>query len=115
LKSKEVYLKDVMSTPVFSISPNISVRVAADQMVRRNIRRLPVVENGRLVGIVTDTDLISVSLDLNEVLYAVIGPQEEGISSEGLQGLCDKCGQLVEELFEVEGMLLCGSCADNFQ
>ena len=46
-----------MSRTVFSIGAKADASKAADLMKTRKIRRLPVVENGRLVGIVTLSDL----------------------------------------------------------
>lgn len=40
-----------------TVAPSDSIRVAIDRMRERNCRRLPVMEKGKLVGIVTDRDL----------------------------------------------------------
>ncbi|MBB5323808.1 CBS domain-containing protein [Anoxybacillus tepidamans] len=48
---------EVMSKDVITTSPDTSVQEAAQQMAEHQIRRLPVVENGRLVGIVSLGDL----------------------------------------------------------
>ncbi|OQP07872.1 CBS domain-containing protein [Geobacillus sp. 46C-IIa] len=48
---------EVMSRDLVTLSPDDSVQKAADVMARHQIRRLPVVENGRLVGIVALGDL----------------------------------------------------------
>jgi CBS domain-containing protein len=48
---------EVMSRDLVTLSPDDSVQKAADMMARHQIRRLPVVENGRLVGIVALGDL----------------------------------------------------------
>lgn len=49
---------DVMSSPVTSVSPDDEVVFVFQLMNDRGIRRLPVVEDGRLVGIVTERDLL---------------------------------------------------------
>jgi PAS domain S-box-containing protein len=49
---------EVMSSPVESVSPNLSVLEASEIMERGCIKRLPVLEDGRLIGIVTQTDLV---------------------------------------------------------
>lgn len=46
-----------MTSPVTVVSTNTPVADAYDMMMKRGIRRLPVVEHGRLVGIVTLGDL----------------------------------------------------------
>jgi len=48
----------IMSSPLYSISPDEPVRMIADFMYTRGIRKLPVIDNDKVVGIVTATDLI---------------------------------------------------------
>ena len=48
----------VMSEPVVTASPDTTVRQAANLLRGRTIGCLPVVENGKVVGIVTATDLL---------------------------------------------------------
>lgn len=50
-------VSEVLSSPLITIPPTTSSRYALRLMIGENIRRLPVVENGRLVGIVTDKDI----------------------------------------------------------
>jgi CBS domain-containing protein len=49
---------DVMTQPALVINPAFSIETAAAIMDNRQIRRLPVVRDGRLVGIVSRADLI---------------------------------------------------------
>ncbi|HNX08939.1 MAG TPA: CBS domain-containing protein [Methanothrix sp.] len=49
----------VMSRNLHEVSPDDSIEEAAGIMTRHRINRLPVVEDGRLVGIVTRGDIIS--------------------------------------------------------
>jgi len=49
---------DVMSKPLVTASPNMRAGDAAKLMLERNVKKLPVVENGRLVGLVSITDLL---------------------------------------------------------
>ena len=51
---------DIMSTLVETIPPGLSVLEAGRIMDAKSIRRLPIVDNGKLVGIVTQTDMIRV-------------------------------------------------------
>ena len=50
---------DVMSRNLHEVGPDDSVEEAASIMTRHRINRLPVVEDGRIVGIVTRGDIIS--------------------------------------------------------
>jgi CBS domain-containing protein len=49
---------EAMTTPAIIIEAHWPVAIAADQMLERGINRLPVVQQGRLVGIVTRADLV---------------------------------------------------------
>ncbi len=54
---KSTRVTDVMSKPLVTATPNTSVREAAKKMMINDVRRLPVVANGKLVGIITAADL----------------------------------------------------------
>ena len=49
---------DMMTKPLVTASPETRAGDAAKLMFERNIKKLPVTENGRLVGLVTLTDLL---------------------------------------------------------
>ena len=60
-KSKDFYrtkLGRIMSSPVESITSDLSVLEASKIMGVKNIKRLPIMDEGKLVGIVTQTDLV---------------------------------------------------------
>lgn len=54
---------EIMSREVMAVSPEASVRDAATLMTDREINRLPVVAEGRLVGIVTRHDIVQAIAD----------------------------------------------------
>jgi CBS domain-containing protein len=56
-KSPSTSVKDVMSSPLIVIDPEETVWELAELMKQKQIHKVPVVENGKLVGIVTATDL----------------------------------------------------------
>jgi len=49
----------VASYPLQTIDPNESILAAADAMSSKKIRKLVVVEDGKVVGIITSTDLVN--------------------------------------------------------
>ena len=62
-KAQQAYLhsvrvKEMMTYPVVTVTPDTSVGEAADLMVHKGIGCLPVVEGTQLVGVVTKTDLL---------------------------------------------------------
>lgn len=52
-------VRDVMTRQVLSVTPDTDVSQAAQLMARQQVRRLPVVENGRLCGVISLGDLAS--------------------------------------------------------
>ena len=55
---QSVRVKEIMTSPVVTISPDISVAAAAEMMITRGIGCLPVVDDQQLIGLVTKTDLL---------------------------------------------------------
>ncbi len=63
-KRLEAPVKAFMSQQVTTIGPGVNPIVAARLMVKQDIGRLPIVENDRLIGIVTRSDLMIYFYDL---------------------------------------------------
>lgn len=57
-----VAVKDVMSTEIVSIEPDAPLAEAARRMLERKIGCLPVIEGGRVVGIVTESDFVRLAV-----------------------------------------------------
>jgi CBS domain-containing protein len=57
-----VRVRDVMSSPVVTVPPGMRLKDVADLLVRHGISAVPVVDNGELVGIVSEADLIPLEL-----------------------------------------------------
>lgn len=68
-------IKDWMAKDVLTVDENTSLMRATRVMKENNIRRLPVVAHGKLIGIVTDRDVKdaspskTTSLDIHELYY----------------------------------------------
>ncbi len=54
----------VMTPPVMTVSPDHPLEEAARLMIEHKISSLPVVENGKLVGIITDSDILKQFVDI---------------------------------------------------
>jgi CBS domain-containing protein len=70
-------VEDVYSRDLISVEPDQDLDEALQLMARHQVRRLPVVENGRLVGIVAQADIaISESEKTGELVEAISEPSE---------------------------------------
>ncbi len=55
-KPLDTKISEIMTTPLWTIYVDASLKEASRKMVSKRIRRLPVIENNKLVGIITATD-----------------------------------------------------------
>ncbi len=51
-------VRDIMIKKIYSISPDSTLEDASGKMVKYRVNRLPVIENGKLVGIIVRSDII---------------------------------------------------------
>ncbi|MFO7905883.1 MAG: CBS domain-containing protein [Planctomycetota bacterium] len=64
--SSKQLVQDHMTTHVISVSPDASLKELADTFILHRIRRLPVTENGRLLGMLSRRDLLRAALDAGQ-------------------------------------------------
>jgi len=110
----DVMIRDVMSSPVVTVSPDMTVLEAGRIAEQRRVKRLPVIENGKLVGIVTQTDLIRVLTsygmwrDISEIMTkdvatiqrdATVAEAASIMASRGISGI------VVMQANQIAGML----------
>lgn len=57
--SLDAPVKDIMPSAVYTIGPNDTIWQAADLMHIRNIKKIPVVDKNKVVGVITATDLVN--------------------------------------------------------
>lgn len=58
---KSIPVKEVMTTEVASVAGDTELKEAAELMLERKIGCLPVVEDGKLVGILTESDFVKLA------------------------------------------------------
>lgn len=63
-------VQDLMTTPVHTIAPGATLPEAADLLLRHKVKRLPVLSDGKLVGIVSRADLVRSFLAVTPVAAA---------------------------------------------
>ena len=62
-KTKSVLVGDIMTPEVITITPQTHILMILDIMIKKHIRRLPVLESGKIMGIVYISDLFFNFLD----------------------------------------------------
>ncbi len=117
LKASNISINEVMIKDLITISPKKDLNEAARVMVKNNIRRLPVVNGGILVGILTSSDVLMVSPELTEILVEDARMQNQNNNyvrgPYPVPGVCEGCGNFMDDLLEVDGEFLCEDCMER--
>lgn len=85
IKSHSRKVSDVMTTEVITASPTTPLHEVAALMERNAIRRLPILENGQLVGIVSRANLLQAVASARQMLD--VTPSDKAIRDRILAGL----------------------------
>jgi CBS domain-containing protein len=116
--AQDVLVEDVMSSPIVVTEPYISLLDALKIMGKCNIRRLLVIENNKLVGIITQRDISCLSPVLTEISHewsSIDTKDEAYLQSQTFSGKCEDCDTLSTSLKSVNGRLLCEDCIDQLK
>jgi CBS domain-containing protein len=75
---ESVHVSEIMVYPVVTVTPETSVAEAATMMLHHEIGCLPVVEQGRLVGMITKTDLLRCLHTMSTEGTEAVSPERHG-------------------------------------
>lgn len=113
---EDIRAKDLMKRKVITIRPGADIIEAMEKFKKEMIRRLPVVENGKLIGIITANDILRIDPGLFQMMSETIKIKEETEklrrSDVGVlqrHGTCEECGEF-DVLYHDEPQWLCKSC-----
>lgn len=53
-----IWAKDIMSSPLVTVDPNDTVDEAAKIMAQKRIKKLPVVDGDKVVGVISTSDIV---------------------------------------------------------
>jgi len=96
----KIQVKDVMTKDVITVSEYTPIEEAARIMADNKIGGLPVMRNGRLVGIITETDLFKIFLELmgareKGVRITLLVPEQPGILAGITKTIAEMGGNIV--------------------
>jgi len=113
----EILAKDVMQRKVVTIKPSADITEALSKMKKKKVRRLPVVESGKVIGMITTNDIIKIDPGLFELIAETVQIRDEtekmkvsGKTRESVRtGICEECGES-GILYHDKGLLICEKC-----
>jgi len=117
---EKIMAEDIANRKVITIKPSADIIEALNRMKKDKVRRLPVVENGKVIGLLTLKDILKIDPNLYELISETVKIKEESAklsSGEKLklkrkEGSCNSCGQL-DTIYLVDGDWLCISCFNS--
>jgi CBS domain-containing protein len=117
--AKKTTAREIMSSPIIHVTPETPLTDAMRVMARSGIRRLAVLKNDSLAGIITSRDILKWSPELIDVLYESLQmksgpsprqPEEQEDEMVAYGGICDGCGEYSTDLELEDGRYLCETC-----
>lgn len=111
LDAKTIKSKEIMVKNLITISPNIDIYDALLLMGHEEIRKLPVVDNNKLVGFLTTKDILKIEPALFDIFYGELEElREENHKPLKYQyGTCDKCGS-EGPVQKIKNKYFCNGC-----
>ncbi len=109
----EIPIKSVMSKKLITISPNEGVLDAAQLIVKSGKRKIPVMENDKLIGIITADDIVRAAPGESETLRELTKIKSEDIlfnEDASTEGECESCGNYAKTLIQAGDQYVCEEC-----
>lgn len=119
VKSKDprkITCSQIMTTPLITVNPGISIDDAARVMRKKNIRRLVVAQRGKIIGVLSEFDIVGIEPALH-LLIREKSKFDMGEASAremgSISGECETCENYSDSLRSVDGRLLCEDCREK--
>jgi CBS domain-containing protein len=115
---KEVKVYDLLSArkkPFVTTTPDENILEVSKKMVKNGVKRIPVIENDRLVGIISDKEILTISPELIEILSEKMKLKVGNVANpdETISGVCEECDEYSDELKHINGRWLCEDCREE--
>lgn len=113
LKAREVSAKSIMSSPPIMIRVDADIKTVAAILQKESIGRLVVMDKGKMVGMISDKDIVSITPALIEIITEKtrITRGRSPLTETSTTGYCERCLQWSTSLKRMDGKFLCGECS----
>ncbi|MFW6047032.1 MAG: cyclic nucleotide-binding/CBS domain-containing protein [Candidatus Woesearchaeota archaeon] len=115
---KQIKAKDISPRKIIKVKPEDPLQESLDKMKKYKFERLPVVQDGELVGMVTARDILNFYPEFYQELDEFRQIREESEKLKRIrgkaygEGICEECGN-TDILYRIDGILICESCASE--
>ena len=113
LDPNDTVVREIMSSPLITISEDAGIEEAAEKMRDRKIRRLVVINEGVVEGIISESDIARVEPELHllirEHTRLQLPPSGYTEDRKSFVGFCEECNNY-SSLENINGRWLCQEC-----
>ena len=113
LDPNDTAVREIMSSPLITISEDAGIEEAAEKMRDRKIRRLVVINEGVVVGIISESDIARVEPELHLLIREhsklQLHPSSYTEDRKSFVGFCEECNNY-SSLENIDGRWLCKEC-----
>lgn len=112
---KKVKVSEIMTKPLITIKPSASIDDAARLMRDRDIRRLVVEEKGKVIGVISEFDIVRIEPALHLLVreHSRWNISDVDVDEAGsVTGICEVCGNYSDDLKPVSGRMTCEDCME---
>ncbi len=106
----EISCEEIMSSPIRSILPDLLITEAMHQMATQHIKRLIVMEDQKMIGLISQSDILTIAPYMIEILQEKAEHIKENIKIEYISGYCQLCENWSDMLEEIDEMFICQDC-----
>jgi CBS domain-containing protein len=110
---KKTQVSAVMSKPLLTIAPDKDIEQAAKMMVQKDVKRLVVAQNHKIIGVISEFDLVKVE----PALHTLISEHSKwdiadipANAEQYISGRCESCDNYSDKLTTTEGKQICEDC-----
>ena len=113
-KASDVKVKDIMAKVIVTVKPNDQIIEAVRKMKKSNLHRLPVLEAGKTVGIISLTDIARTSPEMLDLLEYRLQMKENPVilTDQTTSGLCESCNNYSDDLRNTNEGWACADCRE---
>ncbi|TFH09660.1 MAG: CBS domain-containing protein [Candidatus Thorarchaeota archaeon] len=123
--TKTTSASEIMTSPIIHVEPSTGLTEAMRVMAKSNIRRVAVLKNNSLAGIITSRDILRWSPELIDILVESLRLKNEEVSEKRSEeeddeliaygGECSNCGEYSTDLVLEDDEYVCESCRENWE
>lgn len=116
---KKIKAKEIASRKIATIKPSADLYEALERMKKLKFRRLPVIVNGNIIGLLTLKDILKIEPSLFADINKIEEIKEESEKLKRMkgekwssEGVCEECGSF-DVLYKIDNRLMCLACKED--